>query len=99
MKRYDYHGDLMRRLGEPKYAIGYLNTCLSDKDEGVFLLALRDVAEAHGGLQKLAKKAHLNREHLFRMLSRTGNPRLESLRHLVDALGLRLVLAEKKRAA
>ncbi len=87
-----YDDDLLRRLKSPKYAVGYLNACLEDADEGVFLLAVRDVARVHGGLRQLAKKAGLNREHLFRMLSKSGNPRLHSLRQLVDALGFKLVL-------
>ena len=93
-----YHDDLIQRLKDPKYAIGYLNACLADEDDGVFLLALRNVAEAHGGIRQLSKKAGPNREHLFRMLSKTGNPRLESIRHLIDALGLRLMLVDKKHS-
>jgi len=88
----DYHDDLLRRLADPKYAEAYLNACLEDEDEGVFLLALRDVAQVHGGISQLAKRTHLNREHLFRMLSKTGNPQLHSLRQVVDAIGLKFTL-------
>lgn len=87
-----YHDDLLRRLKDPKYAVAYLNGCLDADDEGVFLLALRDVIQVHGGLRQLAKKTHLNREHLFRMLSKSGNPQFSSLRQLVEAIGLKLVL-------
>lgn len=51
-----YRKDLLRRLKEPRYAAAYLNRCLEDEDEGAFLLALRDVAEAHGGIRPLAKE-------------------------------------------
>jgi probable addiction module antidote protein len=87
-----YHDDLLQRLKDPGYAVGYLNDCLDDEDDGVFLLAVRDVAQVHGGLRHLAKTAGLNREHLFRMLSKSGNPRLHSLRQVVEALGFKLVL-------
>jgi probable addiction module antidote protein len=86
-----YHEDLLRRLKNPEYAAGYLSKCLED-DEATFLLALRDVAEAHGGIRQLSRKTHLNREHLFRMLSKSGNPHLHSLRQLVGAVGLKLTL-------
>ena len=86
-----YREDLLRRLKDPEFAAGYLSECLED-DEATFLVALRDVADAHGGLRQLAKKTHLNREHLFRMLSRSGNPHLHSLRQLVGAVGLKLTL-------
>jgi probable addiction module antidote protein len=88
----DYHDDLLRRLKNPRYAVGYLNACLQDDDDGVFLLALRDVAQVHGGLRSLAGKTHLNREHLFRMLSKKGNPRLHSLRQLIGTFGFRITL-------
>ena len=88
----DYHDDLLRRLKNPRYAVGYLNACLQDDDDGVFLLALRDVAQVHGGLRSLAGKTHLNREHLFRMLSKKGNPRLHSLRQLIGTFGFRQTL-------
>ncbi len=87
-----YHDDLLRRLKDPKYAVAYLNGCLEDDDDGVFLLALRDVVQVHGGLRQLANKTHLNREHLFRMLSKSGNPQLHTLRLLIDAIGFKLVL-------
>jgi probable addiction module antidote protein len=86
-----YREDLIRRLKDPKFAAGYLSKCLED-DEATFLVALRDVAEAHGGIRLLAKKTDLNREHLFRMLSKSGNPGLHSLRQLVGAVGLKLTL-------
>jgi probable addiction module antidote protein len=86
-----YHDDLLHRLKDPEFAAGYLSKCLED-DEATFLVALRDVAEAHGGLRRLSKKTRLNREHLFRMLSKSGNPHLHSLRQLVGAVGLKLTL-------
>ena len=86
-----YHDDLMRRLKDPKYAAGYLSACL-EEDEKTFLVGLRDVAEARGGIRKLSKKTRLNREHLFRMLSKSGHPQLHSIRELVGAVGLKLTL-------
>jgi probable addiction module antidote protein len=70
----------------------YLNACLEDEDERVFLLALRDVADAHGGIRVLSRNAHLNRESLYRMLSKSGNPSLDSLAAVLNACGLRLAV-------
>jgi probable addiction module antidote protein len=88
----DYQEDLLKRLRDPKYSVGYLNAVLEEGDDGDFLLALRDVAQVHGGIRQLASKAGVNREHLFRMLSKKGNPELHSLRQVVEALGFKLVL-------
>ncbi len=38
----------------------------------------------------MAEKAHLNRESLYRTLSRRGNPEIRTLRRLLHGAGLRL---------
>jgi probable addiction module antidote protein len=86
---------LDRRLANPKEAIGYLNTCLEEEDPGLFLLALQDVIRAQGGMGKVSKKAQLNREGLYDMLSKKGNPRLSSLEAVLEALGLKLMVASR----
>lgn len=85
---------LDRRLADPEEAIGYLNTCLDEENPGLFLLAIQDVIRAQGGMAKVSKKAHLNREGLYDMLSKKGNPRLSSLEAVLDALGLKLMVAK-----
>lgn len=69
-----------------------MNAAFAEDDPEVFLLALRDVAGARdGGLAGPAEAAALlNREHVYRMLSETGNSELRSLEALPDALGFRL---------
>ena len=54
------------------------------------MLALRDVAEAQGGLTKLAERADLNRSNLYKVLSEEGNPRLKTLGAVLHELGFRL---------
>jgi probable addiction module antidote protein len=87
----DYREHLDEVLKDDEEAAAYLSAALAEDDPEVFLLALRDVARARkGGLAALAEAAHLNREHLYRMLSENGNPELRSLEALLDALGFRL---------
>jgi len=50
---------------------------------------LRNVVEAQG-MTKVARKAKLNRENMYRMLSERGNPEFSSLWALINSLGLRL---------
>jgi probable addiction module antidote protein len=86
-----YQEHLDEVLRDDEEAVAYLNAALAEDDPEVFLLALRDVARAReGGLAALAEAAHVNREHLYRMLSKNGNPELRSLEALLDALGFRL---------
>lgn len=92
-----YQEDLSASLKNSKEAVAYLNAALEDGDPEVFLLALRDVAEARlGGMTKVAQKTKLNRESLYRMLSEKGNPELNSLSTLLDALGFKIVVEMKK---
>lgn len=84
-----YEEGLKAQLADPAEAVAYLNAALEENDQEVFLLALRDVAEARG-FSQLAKETQLNRENLYRMLSTKGNPQLSSLNAILKSLGLRL---------
>ena len=89
MPKRAYTAGLQQRLREePRYAAEYLNAALEDSNE-TFLLALRDVAEAQT-MTALAKDSRLNRESLYRTLSRKGNPQLRSLTSVLAAFGLKL---------
>ena len=90
-----YIDGLLEDLADPEEAAAYLNAALEDGDQEVFLLALRHVAEARG-MSQVARKTRLNRESLYRMLSRAGNPSLDSLAAVLTALGLRLTVEANK---
>lgn len=94
----DYKDGLWADLQDPEFAVAYLNAALEEDAPEVFLLHLRDVAEAWGGLGKLAADTQLAREALYRMLSTQGNPQLASLDKLLHALGLRLAVARVSAA-
>ncbi len=95
-KKISYHEDLVESLKDPEEAIGYLRAALEESDmPEVFLVALRNVAEARG-ISQLARDTNLNRENLYRMLSKQGNPELGSLYSVLDALGFKLSIEIKK---
>lgn len=98
-KRYiDYHEDLMQELQDPHEAQEYINAAIQDDDERVFLLALKQVLEAQGGdISWLSKKTNLNRENLYRLLSKRGNPKLTSLKAILNAIGLELAVQIHKK--
>ena len=93
----NYREDLAKRLKDPAYAEAYLNAALQDEDKQVFLLALRDVSEAQRGMTKLAKMTKISREHIYRMLSKKGNPEFQTLKSLLAALGLKISIESKDR--
>ncbi len=83
---------------EPAYAVHFLNAILEDGDQAELLIALRQMAKAFGGVQKVAEKADLNPTQLYRTLSSNGNPELRSLAAILKAMGLRLAV-ERVEAA
>lgn len=95
-KSIDYREHLLERLKDTAEAVEYLKATLEESDmPELFLVALKDVAEARG-MSQLAKAAHLNRENLYKILSEHGNPEFKSLHAILDALGLRLSIEMKK---
>ena len=98
VKRKSYKEYLYEKLRSSEAASAYLNEALKDEDTHVFLLALRDVAEANGGIREISRRSHLNRESLYRTLSSRGNPRVTSLKAIMDACGLELGVRPVKGA-
>ena len=83
---------LKDHLSDTEQAAKYLTACYEEGPE-VFLQALRDVVEVQGGMSRTARLAGLNRESLYRQLSRRGNPSLHSLNAVLATLGLKLRFA------
>ena len=85
---------VIRQLREdPEFAAEYLKAAIEDTEEPkVLLLALRRLAEARGGVAKIAKAAGIERESLYRVLSAKGNPRLSTLVAITKAVGLKLTV-------
>jgi probable addiction module antidote protein len=86
----DFHEDLVESLREPKEAQAYLDAAMEQGDKKYFLKALRNVAEARGGIGKVAVATKLNRESLYKMLSEDGNPRMETVEEVLKFFGCRL---------
>lgn len=95
----EYQKDLIESLKDPQEAAAYLNAALEEGDRESFLLALRNIAEANGGMKAVADKAHLNRESLYRTLSRRGNPEVKTLFNLLHGVGLRLSITPEQVTA
>jgi len=92
----DYEAWLIESLKDKKEASVYLQVALDDyQDDGnmeALLIALRQVAKAQGGIAKLAEKTKLNRESLYKTLSKKGNPKLQTLGALFSGLGFHLTI-------
>ena len=98
MRLKNYKADLLKRLEDPNYAAEYLARVLAEKDSAAFLIALKDVVAASGGMGSLARRVGLKRPSLYKILSRNGNPTLETLQEILEPLGLRVSVASNETA-
>ena len=98
MRLKNYRADLLKRLRDPEYAAEYLAQVLAEKDNEAFLIALKDVVEAAGGVGNLAGRVGLKRPSLYKILSKHGNPTLATLQEILKPLGLRISVTLDKAA-
>jgi len=96
-KSIEYQNYLIESLKDPEEAVGYLNAALEGGDISVFLLALQNVIQAHGGISKIANKAHKSRTSLYKALSKTGNPYLKSTTNLLSAINMKFNITYDKK--
>jgi probable addiction module antidote protein len=86
------HDDAMAEVyrQDPDYAMQLLNNILEDGNQSEFLIALRQLAKAFGGVQAVAENANLNPTQIYRTLSPDGNPALSNFSAILKAMGMRL---------
>ncbi len=85
----DYRESLNEDLKDPAEAAAYLEAAFVEEDEAGFLMALRDVTEAHG-ISQIALQTGLGRESLYKSLSENGNPKLKTLKSVLEAIGVQM---------
>jgi probable addiction module antidote protein len=87
---FSFRDELLR---DPENAALYLAEFLETGDMELFQEGLRHVAKAQeGGVRAVAEQANLNRESLYRSLSKKGKPQMETVTKMLSALGLRLTV-------
>ena len=72
----------------------YINAALEqyfeDHNKELFLASLKEVIKAKGGVTEFSRQVHINRQHIYKMLSDKGNPSFDNIGSLLIALGLKL---------
>ena len=84
-----YQDYLLESLKDPVEAAAYVEAALELDDPAALLVALRQVAKAHG-MADVARRADVGEKTLFRALSENGNPTVATLHKVLHAVGLRL---------
>jgi probable addiction module antidote protein len=80
---------LLPMLVEPAEAAAYIEAVIELDDPATLLVALRQVAKAHG-MAEVARRADVGDKTLFKALSENGNPTLSTVHKVLHAVGLRL---------
>jgi probable addiction module antidote protein len=86
-------------LKDPEFAAGYLEDVLQEGSLNTFLIALRNVAEANGGVGQIAKATELGRESMYKTLSEEGNPQFSTVQSILKALGLKISITTADQVA
>lgn len=98
MSTKDYDSFLHEQLRDPELAAAYLTAAIEDGSTEQFMVALRAVAEAYGGLGVISEAAQLNRQTMYRTLSGGGNPTLSTLLSILRVVGLNVSFTPSKSA-
>lgn len=84
--------DASRYLDSEEAIAEFLTAALEDDDPEVFVAALGEVAKARG-MTQIARDAGLGRESLYKALAPGSKPRYETVRKLLEALGVKLTVS------
>jgi probable addiction module antidote protein len=83
--------DASEYLDSDEVVAEYLAAALEDPNPDVFLHAVADVAKARG-ISRVAREAGLGRESLYKALAPGAKIRYDTVRKLMDSLGVRLTV-------
>lgn len=92
IKLIDFKQGFSEELKDPKVATVYLDDSLQEaieeNDVSGFLLALRDVVEALGGVGKISKELPIHRVAIYKALSENGNPLFATIIQCTETIGI-----------
>ncbi|MHC5676182.1 helix-turn-helix domain-containing transcriptional regulator [Nostoc sp.] len=94
-KNTSYHEKLIKDLKNPLEAAAYIEVVLEEGDPKMLSKALKNVIEAHDGIDRLSAQVKELYNKLDQVLSDKGEIEFYSLNSLLDTLGLHLAVIVK----
>jgi DNA-binding phage protein len=91
-KTHSYQKDLIESLKDPCEAAAYLNAAIEEGNRAVFLLALRKVAVARGGMAALAEKTNHSLRPTDKLFLVYTNPRPFITLRIFAAMVFRIIV-------
>ncbi|MFN6516944.1 MAG: DNA-binding protein [Nostoc sp. CreGUA01] len=95
-KSTSYHEKLIQDLKNPLEAAAYIEVVLEEGDPKMLSKALKNVIEAHGGVDQFSAQVKELYNKLEQVLSNKGEIEFYSLNSLLDNLGLHLAVKVKQ---
>ncbi len=95
-KSTSYHEKLIEDLKNPLEAAAYIEVVLEEGDPKMLSKALKNVIEAHGGVDQFSAQVKELYNKLEQVLSNKGEIEFYSLNSLLDNLGLHLAVKVKQ---
>ncbi len=92
MKTKLYDWNVEDALKTPEERAAYIEAAIEENDPEFLSIAIGDVARAEG-MSKVARKARVGRENLYRAFAPGGNPTMTTVLRVLDALGLTIRIA------
>lgn len=94
----DFKKHLSKKLLDPDFAAEYIVAALEENDADFLNQALADVVKAHG-VSDLSEETGIARQAIYAMTSKKGNPTLQNINKILNAIGLEITVRSKKSAS
>jgi probable addiction module antidote protein len=86
--------DMADHIDTEEEVFAYLDGALEENDMETFFDVVGAIARSKG-MAKIAEKLGLNRESLYKSLSRDGNPSFATIAKVIDVLGYQIEIKQK----
>lgn len=90
--------DISEHLTDEESMAEYLDACMEEGGQELFLKALGDVMKAMGVANITRKAGIASRTSAYKSFSENGNPELGKVGAVLDAMGMRLSVVPKEHA-
>jgi probable addiction module antidote protein len=88
--------DITAHLSDADGIAAYLDACMEEGGQELFLKALGDVIKAAGVSDVIRKAGIASRTSAYRSFSAAGKPEMRTVGAVLDTLGLRLAVVRKE---
>ncbi len=88
--------DIKLHLSDAEGIAAYLDACIEEGGQELFLKALGDVIKSAGVSDVIRKAGIASRTSAYRSFSAAGKPELRTVAAVLDTMGLRLAVLRKE---